>query len=91
LAQVTAASTIINLGSGKGVTVKELVAAFERVWGSPVPQQEGPSRPGEAVGAYANADKAAELLGWHTELSFDEAIASALAWGRRRGAILGFS
>lgn len=89
LKEEDAPSTVVNLGSGTGVTVKELVAAFERRWGSPIPKREGPPRPGDAVGAYANADKASRLLGWRTELSLDEAIASALEWGRRREAILG--
>ncbi|MGI8612440.1 MAG: UDP-glucose 4-epimerase GalE [Nocardioidaceae bacterium] len=81
-------STVLNLGTGSGVTVRELVTAFERVYGQPVPTREAPPRPGDAVGAYANADKAARLLGWRAELSLDEAIASALEWGRRRAAVL---
>ena len=84
-------STVINLGSGHGVTVKELVAAFERVWGSPIPKREAAPRPGDAVGAYANADKAARLLGWRTRSSLDDAIGSALEWGRRRQAVLGWT
>jgi UDP-glucose 4-epimerase len=91
LEQEGATSTVINLGSGSGVTVRELVAAFERVWGAPLPKREAPPRPGDAVGAYANADKAARLLGWRTRSSLDEAIASALECGRRRPAILGYA
>jgi UDP-glucose 4-epimerase len=91
LSAEAAASTVINLGSGAGVTVRELVAAFERVWGAEVPVREAPPRPGDAVGAYANADKAARLLGWRTELGLDDAIASALEWGRRREAVLGYT
>ena len=91
LEQEGTASTVVNLGSGQGVTVKELVAAFERVWGAPLPKREAPPRPGDAVGAYANADKAARLLGWRTQSSLDDAIASALEWGRRRPAILGYT
>ena len=72
------------------MTVKELIAAVERVVGKPVPTTEAPPRPGDAVGAFANADKAAELLGWRTELSLDEAIASALAWGEKRKSVLGY-
>lgn len=85
-----ATSSIINLGAGDGVTVRELLASFERVFGKPVPVTEAPPRPGDAVGAFANADKAYELLGWKTELSLDEAIASALAWGERRKDVLGY-
>ncbi|WP_193605929.1 UDP-glucose 4-epimerase GalE [Nocardioides dongkuii] len=90
LEKVQAPSVIINLGTGDGVTVRELVGAFQEVFGREVPISEAPPRPGDAVGAYANADRAAELLGWRTELSLQEAIASALAWGERRQEILGY-
>ena len=43
------------------------------------------------MGAYANADRAAELLGWRTSLSIEDAIASALAWGEKRQEILGYA
>ena len=51
---------------------------------------EAPPRPGDAVGASANADKAAELLGWRTESTLEQALASALAWGEKRKEILGY-
>jgi UDP-glucose 4-epimerase len=90
LAAAGAPSVVINIGTGAGVTVRELVAAFEKVFGKPVPVREAASRPGDVPGAYANVDRAHELLGWHHELSLDEAIASALAWGDRRQEILGY-
>jgi UDP-glucose 4-epimerase len=80
----------INLGTGHGVTVKELVAAFERVYGRPIPKREAPPRPGDVAGAYANAERALELLGWKAEHSIDEGIASALAWGKKRKEVLGY-
>jgi UDP-glucose 4-epimerase len=83
-------SVVINIGTGSGVTVRELVAAFERVFGRSVPLTEAPPRPGDAVGAFANVDRAHALLDWQTELSLDEAIASALAWGEKRQEILGY-
>jgi UDP-glucose 4-epimerase len=83
-------STIINVGTGSGVTVRELVTSFEKVFGKPVPVKEAPPRPGDAIGAYANVDKARELLGWASSLTIDDAIASALAWGRKRKEILGY-
>src|SRR5512139_1376187 len=49
-----APSTLINLGTGDGVTVRELISAFESVFGHPVPVKEGAPRPGDAIGAYAN-------------------------------------
>ena len=90
IAQVGAPSVVINLGRGEGVSVRELVAAFERVFGKEVPVREAPPRPGDAVGAYANVDRAAELLGWRAEETIDDAIASALAWTAKRHEILGY-
>ena len=71
---------VINLGSGNGVTVREIVSAFERVHGSPIPQEDAPPRPGDVAGAYANGDRAAELLGWRTTMSLEDGIRDALAW-----------
>lgn len=82
---------VINLGTGNGVTVKELVAAFERVYGREIPKREAPPRPGDVAGAYANAERAWELLGWKAERSIEEGIASALEWGKRRKAVLGYA
>lgn len=82
---------VINLGTGDGVTVRELVASFERVFGAPVPLVEGKPRPGDSIGAYANVDRAATLLGWRAELGIDDGIASALAWAERRQDVLGYA
>ena len=56
LAETGDPSVVINIGRGDGVTVRELVAAFERVFGHDVPITEAPPRPGDAVGAFANVD-----------------------------------
>jgi UDP-glucose 4-epimerase len=90
IAAADAPSVVINVGTGSGVTVRELVSSFEKVFGQDVPVTEAPPRPGDAVGAFANVDRSAELLGWHTELTLDDAIASALAWGAKREEILGY-
>lgn len=90
LATVDAPSTIINIGTGLGTTVRELVKSFERVFGAPIPTKEAPPRAGDAIGAFANVDKAHELLGWRSALTIDDAIASALAWGKKRKQILGY-
>ena len=74
---------VINLGTGRGVTVREIVSAFERVHGSSLPQEDAPPRPGDVAGAYANADRAAELLGWRAELSVEDGIRDALAWAEK--------
>jgi UDP-glucose 4-epimerase len=90
IAAADAPSVVINVGTGSGVTVRELVSSFEKVFGQDVPVTEAPPRPGDAVGAFANVDRSARLLGWHTELTLDDAIASALAWGAKREEILGY-
>ncbi|MCA2961784.1 MAG: UDP-glucose 4-epimerase GalE [Silvanigrellales bacterium] len=80
----------INLGTGQGVTVKELVAAFERVWGKPLAKREAPPRAGDVAGAFANADTAWNTLGWKAEMSLESAIRDALRWGERRLSVLGY-
>jgi UDP-glucose 4-epimerase len=83
-------SVIMNVGRGEGVSVRELVTAFQGVFGKEVPVREAPPRPGDAVGAYANVDRIADLVGWRAEHSIEEAIASALAWTEKRQEILGY-
>lgn len=70
----------LNLGTGNGVTVKELLAAFEQVYGKVLPKSETTSRPGDVAGAYASAEKAFEYIGWKAEKSIAEAIQDALTW-----------
>jgi UDP-glucose 4-epimerase len=79
----------INLGTGRGVTVREMVVAFEKVYGKTITKKETGHRPGDIAGAYASADKAARLMGWKTELSLEQGIQHALEWGKRRKEILG--
>ena len=81
---------VINLGTGRGVTVRELVTAFETVNGAPINKLDAPRRPGDVAGAYANADRAKKLLGWETELSIEQGIADALKWGEVRKVILDY-
>ena len=80
----------MNIGTGEGVTVRELLETFEQVFGKPVPTVDAPPRPGDAVGAYANVDKARELLQWSSRLSLADGIESALAWNARRVDVLGY-
>jgi len=80
--------TVINLGTGNGVTVKEFLVAFEEVVGKQLPVSIQPPRPGDIAGAYANADKAWRLLGWKAEKPIVEGIADALRWGEIRETII---
>jgi UDP-glucose 4-epimerase len=70
----------INLGSGLGVTVKELLSTFEKVYGRTIITKTAPPRPGDVAGAYANADRALKLLGWKAEYSIQQGIEDALKW-----------
>jgi UDP-glucose 4-epimerase len=83
-------STVVNIGTGQGVTVRELLAIFERVFGREVPTVDGPLRPGDSVGSFANVEKARELLGWTSRLTVADGVQSALAWARRRRQVLGY-
>ena len=90
LKQTSTNFEVINIGTGNGVTVKELVTAFEGAWGSEINKTEAPPRPGDIEGAYANADKAKRLLKWQAERTIDDGIKTALAWAEKREAILGY-
>ncbi len=81
---------VINLGTGSGVTVRELVTAFEAVVGHPINKLEKPARPGDVAGAFANRDKAQRLLGWQPQLSIQQAISDALKWAAKRKEMLGY-
>ncbi|MCT1477290.1 UDP-glucose 4-epimerase GalE [Microbacterium sp. p3-SID336] len=74
---------VINLGTGDGVTVRELVQAFERVTGEPLPVVETGRRPGDQAGAFAIVDRAADVLGWRAERSVDDGVRDALAWSEK--------
>ena len=83
-------NTVINLGTGSGVTVRELISTVEQVLGRPVPVWEAPRRVGDAVGGFANVDKARAILEWSTKLSLEDGVRSALEWAARRRDILGY-
>jgi len=90
LQRVGASSAILNLGTGRGVTVRELVHAVEIVLGQPVPVREAPRREGDVAGAFANVDKARSLLDWSAGCSLIEGVDSAFRWADRRHEVLGY-
>ena len=63
---------IFNLGTGKGSSVLEMVQAFERANGVPVPYEIAPRRPGDLAFSYAKTDKAERLLGWKAEKNLED-------------------
>lgn len=69
-----------NLGSGQGTSVLELVQAFEKVNGVPVPYKIVDRRPGDVATCYANADKALEELNWKTEKTIEDMCRDTWNW-----------
>jgi UDP-glucose 4-epimerase len=80
VAQNDQSCTVMNLGSGSGVTVREFVDAFQKVSGLPFQVRVGPRRAGDTAGAYADIGLANSLLGWKPELTLEQGIRDALAW-----------
>ncbi|MGM8885706.1 UDP-glucose 4-epimerase GalE [Psychrobacter sp. 1U2] len=70
----------INLGTGKGTSVLDLVAAFTKVSKQPIPYQFAARRAGDIASCYASADKAKELLGWEAKLSITEMCQDTWRW-----------
>jgi UDP-glucose 4-epimerase len=76
-------SRVVNLGTGTGTTVRELLEAFSGVIGTPLTSIEAAPRPGDAVGAYASTNHSNALTGWTPKLSIEEGIRDALTWRSR--------
>lgn len=74
---------VFNLGTGKGSSVLEVIQSFERVSGKKLTYEIGARREGDVIAAYADTTKANEVLGWKTQRSLDEAVASAWAWEKK--------
>jgi UDP-glucose 4-epimerase len=79
---------VINLGSGAGTTVRELLAAFNRVADHPVQAREAGRRPGDVAGAYTRIDRAERLLGWRPQYDITEGIRHSLQWAALRDQVL---
>jgi len=72
--------SVYNLSTGRGVSVLELVHAFEAATGVRIPYRVVPRRPGDVAAVYASADKAAHELGWHACKTLKEACADSWRW-----------
>ena len=70
----------INLGTGKGTSVLELVTAFSEVSGQDIHYQFAARRAGDIASCYASADKAKDLLGWEAKLSITEMCQDTWRW-----------
>ncbi len=74
---------VFNLGTGKGNTVLEVIAGFERVSGRKLHYEIGPRREGDVVEAYADVSKAKEVLGWTAEMNMEQGLDSAWKWEKK--------
>ena len=71
---------VYNLGTGHGYSVLEVIKAYEKAAGHPIPYAIKPRRPGDIAACYADASKAEKELGWKAELTIDDMAASSLNW-----------
>jgi UDP-glucose 4-epimerase len=70
----------VNLGTGNGVSVLELVEGMGRATGKPVPYVIAPRRPGDVASVYADASLAHSLLNWKANLGVDEMCKDTWRW-----------
>ena len=76
---------VINLGSGNGVSVKEMIDAFEKTTSQKLNYSNGPRRAGDVVQIYADNSKAKRLIGWQPEYDVNDMMRTAWQWEMNRG------
>jgi UDP-arabinose 4-epimerase len=77
-------SFTLNLGTGHGISVLEIIRAVEKQAGAAIPWNPGPRRPGDPPALVADASLAQSLLGWNPARStLDQIVASAWRWHHR--------
>jgi UDP-glucose 4-epimerase len=74
---------IFNLGTGTGSSVLEVINTFEKISEKKLPYQIIGRREGDVVSAYANTDKANNILGWKAQSSLEDSLASAWKWEQK--------
>jgi UDP-glucose 4-epimerase len=79
------ASDAVNLGSGSGYSVRQVVSAIERVTGAGFAARVGPRRAGDSASLVADIGKARRLLAWRPRRDLEEIVASAAEFHRRHG------
>jgi len=70
----------LNLGTGNGYSVLDVVRAFEKASGRPVPYKIAPRRPGDIAECFADPTLAADTIGWRAEMNMDKMCADAWRW-----------
>jgi UDP-glucose 4-epimerase len=75
---------VFNIGTGKGLSVLELVHKFETATGVKVPYKIAARRPGDIAQIWADTTRADEVLEWHPARSVEETLRAAWAWQKRQ-------
>ncbi len=78
--QAQAQCLVVNLGTGIGYSVLDMVRAFEQASGKPVPYKVAPRRSGDVASNYADPTLAFEQLGWRAERGLETMCADAWRW-----------
>ncbi len=79
-------SATVNLGTGRGTSIAELLAAVRSVTGKEVPHIFAPARVGDPPALYAEVSRAARLLDWHASYDLEQVLASAWRWELKKDA-----
>ena len=74
---------IFNLGTGTGSSVLEVITTFEKISGQPLNYKIVDRREGDVVSAYANTEKANNVLGWTAQSTLEQALESAWLWEQK--------
>ncbi len=75
---------VFNIGIGNGLTVLEIIKAFEKVSGVTLQYEIGQRRPGDVMAIYSDYTKAKNLLGWEPKFDVDDIMKTAWTWEQNR-------
>ena len=76
-------SIAINLGTGRGHSIREVLATIKSVTGREVPSRTAPARPGDPPELVADPTRAEKVLGWKAKRSLEQIVATAWKWAER--------
>ena len=77
---------IFNIGTGRPLSVMELITAFEKVNGIKLNYRFAPRREGDVIAVWADPSLAEKKLGWKATRTVEETLASAWAWEKKLAA-----
>lgn len=73
----------LNLGTGIGTSISQLIAVVNKVTGKEVPHEFADARPGDPPSLYADARKAMQVLGWSAQIGLEEIVSTAWKWEQK--------